>query len=158
LALGAFRGVLFAVVLDSLRDAFFTDAPRVLRPCALRPCALLPCALLPFARPSVLRERDCEPRTSVPRERDCEPRTSVPRERVDALFDDAFRDEERCWRVRREGCAVAVTVQHPPVTSTDQTCQVVIPQASPGPCPLFRVSQQLLQQLKEEHQRDELQK
>ena len=146
MALGAFRGVLFAVVLDSLRDAFFTDAPRVLRPCALRPCALLPCALLPFARPSVLRERDCEPRTSV------------PRERVDALFDDAFRDEERCWRVRREGCAVAVTVQHPPVTSTDQTCQVVIPQASPGPCPLFRVSQQLLQQLKEEHQRDELQK
>ena len=69
------------------------------------------------------RERDDD----TLRERDV---VSVRERDDDEVRVDAPRDDERCWRVRREECVVvAVTVRLPPVTSNDQTCQVATPPA-----------------------------
>ncbi len=56
-------------------------------------------------------------------------------------------DDDRCWRVRRDGCdVVAVTVLRPPVTSDAQRCQVVTRLVSQDPCRLCLMSQLLQRQ------------
>ena len=95
-------------------------------------------------RAGVLREREVSEREVADREvseREDEEREVAEREdelaregdavrlRVEVFFfrvrPSVERDGDRCWRVRRDGCAVAVTVLLPPVISSAQKYQVV---------------------------------
>ena len=102
-------------------------------------------------------EREDEEREVEDREDELAREDDAVRLRVEVFFFGARpsveRDGDRCWRVRRDGCAVAVTVLLPPVISSDQTCQVVTQWVSQDPCPPFRASLRLLQQSQAEHPR-----